>query len=78
MQACAYRKLNPGILMMQSAENRMACNTSNFLGGATHRCILAQCQMSASAVVVVHVRQQHVAQMPLSEYHDMINAFPTD
>src|SRR6478609_381878 len=33
---------------------------------------------SARAVVIAHVRQQHVAQMAFAEYHDMINAFPAD
>src|SRR4051812_45411499 len=31
--------------------------------------------MGARAVVIAHVRQQHVAQMAFAEYHDMINAF---
>jgi hypothetical protein len=34
--------------------------------------------MSARAVVVAHVREQHTAQMVFAEYHDMINAFPAD
>jgi hypothetical protein len=31
--ACAYRKSNPGILMVQSAQDRMADNASGCLGG---------------------------------------------
>jgi hypothetical protein len=31
---CAYRKSNPGILMVQSAQDRMADNASGCLGGA--------------------------------------------
>jgi hypothetical protein len=31
---CAYRKSNPGILVVQSAQDRAAENASNFLGGA--------------------------------------------
>ena len=34
--------------------------------------------MGARAVIVAHVRQQHVAQMAFAEDHDMINAFPAD
>jgi branched-chain amino acid transport system substrate-binding protein len=31
---CAYRKSNPGILVVQSAQNRATENASNCLGGA--------------------------------------------
>ena len=31
---CAYRKSNPGILVVQSAQNRATENAPNFLGGA--------------------------------------------
>jgi hypothetical protein len=31
--SCAYRKSNPGILMVQSAQNRATENASNCLGG---------------------------------------------
>jgi hypothetical protein len=31
--ACAYRKSNPDILMVQSAQDRMAENASDCLGG---------------------------------------------
>jgi hypothetical protein len=34
--------------------------------------------VSAHAVVIAHVRQQHVAQMAFAKYHDMISAFPAD
>ena len=34
--------------------------------------------MSARFIVVVHVGEQHVPQMALTEYHDMIDAFPAD
>jgi hypothetical protein len=42
------------------------------------RGILVQRQVSARAVVVAHVREQHVTQMAFAEYNDMINAFPAD
>jgi hypothetical protein len=32
--ACAYRKSNPDILVVQSAQNRVTENASNRLGGA--------------------------------------------
>src|SRR6266404_9686676 len=34
--------------------------------------------MSARAVVIAHVQQQHVAQMAFAKYHDMISAYPAD
>jgi hypothetical protein len=34
--------------------------------------------MGARAVVIVHVREQHVTQVAFSEHRDMINAFPPD
>ena len=34
--------------------------------------------MGARAVVVAHVREQHVAQMAFAEYHDMIKAIPAE
>src|ERR1700676_4333411 len=34
--------------------------------------------MCPNAIVILHVRQQHVAQVPLAEHDDMIKAFPSD
>ena len=31
---CAYRKSNPGVLVVQSAQNRATEDASNWLGGA--------------------------------------------
>jgi AcrR family transcriptional regulator len=76
--SCAYRKSNPGILMMETAQDRAADNVPGPLGGAWYRCILVQGQMSARGVVVIFVQHQHVAQMAFAEYHDMIDAFPAD
>ena len=63
---------------METAEDRAADNIPDPLGTARDRGILVQRQVSARAVVVAHVREQHVAQMAFAEYHDMINAFPAD
>jgi len=40
--SCPYRKSNPGILMMQSAQDWLADNTPGCIGGAWYRCILVQ------------------------------------
>jgi hypothetical protein len=39
---CPYRKSNPGILMMQSAQDWLADNTPRCIGDAWYRCILVQ------------------------------------
>ena len=39
---CAYRKSNPAILIVQSAQDGTANNASDCLGGAWYRCILVQ------------------------------------
>ena len=75
---CAYRKSNPGILMMQPAQDWLADNTPGCNGGGWYRCILIQGQVTVRAVVVGHVRQQHVTQMAFAKHNDMINAFPAD
>src|ERR1700694_3896238 len=75
---CAYRKSSPSILVMQSTQDRTAQNASRCLGGTRYRRVLVQRQVSARAIVVVHVGQQHMAQMAFAEHHDMIEAFPAD
>jgi hypothetical protein len=77
-ECCPYLKSNPGILMMETAEDRATDNIPDPLGTARDRGILVQRQVRARAVVVAHVREQHVAQMTFAEDHDMINAFPAD
>jgi hypothetical protein len=72
----ACRKSNPDILMMETAEDRPADDIPGPLGAGRDRRILVQ--MSARGVVVIFVRQEHVAQMAFAEHHDMIDAFPAD
>jgi hypothetical protein len=64
--------------MMQSAQDRATGNASGCLGGA--RCAGASLfnDKCARAVVLAHVRQQHVTQMAFAKYRDMVNAFPAD
>jgi hypothetical protein len=76
--SCPYHKSNPYILMVQSAENGLRLDIAKSLNSTPNGCVLAQGQVSARAVVIVHVREQHVTQMAFAEHHDMINAFPAD
>ena len=48
----AYRKSNPSILMMQSAKDRTADNTSNCLGNARHRRIVCTKNLNPKVVVM--------------------------
>ena len=64
--------------MVQSAENWCRQNASDDLNSPRHRRVLAQRQMCACAVLVVHVRVEQVAQMWLAEHHDMIKTFAPD
>jgi hypothetical protein len=48
---CAYRKSNPAILMVQSAQDRAADDIPGPLNAAMDRRILVQRQMSARGVV---------------------------
>ena len=52
---CPYRKLDPHILVMQSAKDRAGDYAANGLDGARNRCILVQRQVRARLVVVSEV-----------------------
>src|SRR6266851_7140002 len=69
---CACRKSNPDILVVQPAENWAAKNVPGPLDGARDRRILLQGQMRTDLVVVFHVRQQYVMEMPLAEHNNMV------
>ena len=43
-----------------------------------YRRILVQRKTCPRSVVILHVREEHVAQVPLAEYHDMIKTFLSD
>ena len=52
---CPCRKLNPNILMMQSAENWHRKNAPDGLNGARYWRVLVQSEMSPSAVIIFHI-----------------------
>jgi len=58
---CAYRKSNPDIFVMQSAEDRAAQNTPCRLYGARQGSILVQSQVRARLIIVASVRFQYPA-----------------
>jgi hypothetical protein len=55
---CACRKLNPGILVMQSAQGWATKNVPGAIDGARDRRILLQGEMRAGRIVIFHVRLQ--------------------
>jgi hypothetical protein len=54
----ACRKLNPGILVTQSAQGWATKNVPVAVDGARDRCIFLQGQMRAGPIVIFHVRRQ--------------------
>jgi hypothetical protein len=78
IEACPYRKSNPGVLKVQPAEDGPRLDSSSSLNSAMNGCVLGQGQVCADCVVVVHIRRQHVAQVPLAEHDDMVKTLPTD
>src|SRR3981081_2601987 len=76
--ACAYRELNPAILMMKSAENRPGSELAEPLDRPMVRRILIQGQMRSEFVVIASVGCKDPAQMGLAEEDDVIKAFAAD
>ena len=64
--------------MVQPAENWAAKNVPGPLDGARDRRILLQGEMRTDLVVVFHVRQQYVTEMPLAEHNNMVKALASD
>jgi hypothetical protein len=76
--ACPCRKLNPDILVVQSAQDWQGQNATDGLDGARHRRILVQRQVRASLIVVFCVRSKHMAKVQLAEYDNVVEAVPSD
>jgi len=74
--ACPYRKSNPDVLMVQSAQDRQAENAANSLNTARNRRILAQRQVCARLVVISLIRFEEVAKVPLAKHDDEVQALP--
>src|SRR5258708_29884775 len=75
---CAYRKLNPGVLMVQTSKN-WACNdAASFRDSACEWRVLVQGKVRARLVVVGRVRSQQMAEMQLAEHDNVVKTFPPD
>ena len=75
---CPYRLCHPNIVVMQAAEDRDRSDSTDGLNGPAYRCVLAQCEMRANAITIGGLSGQDSAQMCLTEYDDMVEAFPSD
>jgi hypothetical protein len=67
--------------MVPPTEDGPRLDPSSSLNSAMNGCVLGQGQVCADdRVVVVHIRQQHVAQAqaPPAEHDDMVKTLPTD
>ena len=74
----AYQKLNPTILMMESAEDRPSNELAEPLDRPTARRVLVQRQMRSQFVVIAGIGRKDPAQVGLTEDNDVIEAFPAD
>src|SRR6266851_3282870 len=77
LSPCAYRKLNPAIMMMKAAEDRLSSELAEPLDGPMARRILFQGQMRSEFVVIAGVSRKDPAQVGLED-DDVIEALPAD
>ena len=75
---CAYRELNPAILMMKSAKDRLSNELAEPVDRPMIRRIFVQGQMCSAFVVIAGAGRKDPAQIALAEDEVMIEALPAD
>ena len=75
---CVYRKLNPNVLMMKSAQDGVRTYDAGSLDRTRDRRILVQRPMRSNAVIIGRIVFQNAAQMHLAQYNDVVQTFPPD
>ena len=70
--SCVYRKLNPNVLMMKSAQDGVRIYGTGSLNRTRDRRILLQRPMRSNAVVIGRIVFQNPAQMFLVQDNDVI------
>ena len=53
-------------------------DASDCVDGAPSWRVFARDRVRSNSVVVIHVGQQHVPQVPFAEHNDMVETFPAD
>ena len=64
--------------MVKSAEEWRLHNAANGMNGARRRRILVDRQVRPSLIVVGRVRTKQMAQMPLADHDNMVQAIASD
>ena len=77
-RGCACQKLDPTILMMKSAKDRLSNKLTEPVDRPMVRRIFVQGQMCSAFVVIAGVDRKDPAQMALAEDDGMIEALPAD
>src|SRR4051794_2239978 len=75
---CACRKLDPAIMMMKAAEDRLSSELTEPLDRPMARRFLIQGQMRSDSVVIAGVGRKDSTQMGVAEDDDVIEAFAAD
>ena len=75
---CPYRKLDPAVLVMEATDSRNRYNPTEPPDRPMDWSILAQRLMSASLIIVGHIRPQDSPQVGFPEDDHMVKAFPSD
>lgn len=75
---CACQKLDPTMLMMKSAKDRLSNKLAEPVDRPMVRRIFVQGQMCSAFVVIAGVGRKDPAQMALAEDDGMIEALPAD
>src|ERR1700692_848423 len=75
---CVYRKLNPNVLMMKSAQDGVRNYGAGSLNRTRDRRILLQRPMRSNAVVIGRIVFQNSAQMCLAQNDDVIQRLAPD
>ena len=75
---CPCRKLDPDVLVMESAEHRPSFDTPVALNGPSIRRILFQREVRTHRIVIFQVARKDVAKVLLACHHNVVQAFPPD
>ena len=67
-----------GVLVMQSADERIRHDAPDRLNGTRHPRVLVQGTMCSRFIVVAGIRAQDPAQVLLAEDHEMVDALAAD